>query len=253
VSYEDRMQIATPEGVTLELVLAGAGSRAAAAVVDLVIQGLAAAILSGLVVALVLLAGWPLGIAAAVDAVLGFLVLFAYNIYFELRRSGRTVGKQLNGLRVLRDDGGPVSFTSSAIRNIVRLLDVYGLLGVPAIVSVLVTRDNQRLGDLAAGTIVVRERLGDRPPKETAFTAAARPQLPVDVHPELWDVAALSRDEIVAARAFLERRLVLTWDGRRRLGQLLAGSMRGKVPVDTSTLDDETFLVAVVEAREVRT
>jgi uncharacterized RDD family membrane protein YckC len=253
VSYEDRMQIATPEGVTLELVLAGAGSRAAAAVVDLIIQGVALSILGGLVVLLVYVLGWPLGVAEAADAVIGFLVLFGYNIAFELWRSGRTVGKQLNGLRVLRDDGGPVSFTASAIRNIVRLVDVFVLLGVPAIVSVLVTARNQRLGDLAASTIVVRERVGDRPPKETAFSAVTRPQLPVDVHPELWDVAALSRDEIVAARAFLDRRLVLTWDGRRRLGQLLAGSMRGKVPVDTTQLDDETFLVAVVEAREVRT
>jgi uncharacterized RDD family membrane protein YckC len=252
VSYEDRMQIATPEGVTLELVLAGAGSRAAAAVVDLTVQLLAAGIASGLVTVGVYLLGWPLAVAAALDALIGFLVLFGYNILFEVR-SGRTIGKQLNGLRVLRDDGGPVSFTSSAIRNIVRLVDVYVLLGVPAIVSVLLTARNQRLGDLAASTVVVRDRLGDKPPKETAFTLASRPQLPVDVHPELWDVAALSRDEIVAARAFLDRRLVLTWDGRRRLGGLLAGSMRGKVPVDTSRLDDETFLVAVVEAREART
>jgi uncharacterized RDD family membrane protein YckC len=253
VSYEDRMQIATPEGVTLEVVLAGAGSRAAAALVDLIIQVVGAGILSGLVLLGVALLGWPLGVAAAVDAVIVFLVLFGYNIAFEVLRSGRTIGKQLNGLRVLRDDGGPISFTASAIRNIVRLVDVFVLLGVPALLSVLLTRHNQRLGDLAAGTIVARERVGDRPPKQTAYSALGRPQLPVDVHPELWDVAGLSRDELVAARAFLDRRLVLTWDGRRRLGELLAGSMRGKVPVDTRTLDDETFLAAVVEARDVRT
>src|SRR5260221_7411348 len=129
------MQIATPEGVTLEVTLAGAGSRAAAALVDLIIQVLGAGILSGLVLLGVGLLGWPLGIAAAIDAVIVFLVLFGYNIVFEGLRSGRTVGKQLNGLRVLRDDGGPISFTASAIRNIVRPVDLFLLLGVPALLS----------------------------------------------------------------------------------------------------------------------
>jgi uncharacterized RDD family membrane protein YckC len=253
VSYEDRMQIATPEGVTLELVLAGAGSRAAAAVLDLLVQTLGGGIVALAILLVVAFARWPIAIAIAADSLVAFLVLFGYHVYFEVRRNGRTPGKRANGLRVLRDDGGPVGFTTSAIRNIVRLVDVYLLAGAAAILAVLVSGRNQRLGDLAARTIVVRDRLGDPPPKRNAFSALARPQLPVDVYPEHWDVAAVSRDEVVAARAFLERRYVLTWDGRRRLGELLAGSIRAKVPVDSSRLDDETFLAAVVEARETRT
>lgn len=246
------MQIATPEGVTLELVLAGAGSRAAAAVVDGIVMVLVGSVLSFGVLVLFIALSWPLAGAAAIDIVIVFLVFFGYHMWCEVRRGGKTVGKQLNGLRVLRDDGGPVSFTASAIRTLVRLVDVYLFLGSVAFLSVLVTRHNQRLGDLAASTIVARERVGDRTPKETAFTQSARPLLPVDVHPELWDVGGLAQDEIVAARAFLDRRLVLTWDGRRRLGELLAASMRPCVPIDSTRLDDETFLAAVVEARELR-
>jgi uncharacterized RDD family membrane protein YckC len=251
VSYEDRMPIETPEGVTLELVLAGAGSRAAAAIADLFVQVLGGALVGGLIAFGFALLDWPLELVIAIDSIVAFLILFGYHVFFELR-SGSTPGKRLNGLRVLRDDGAPLGFATSSIRNIIRLVDVYLLAGAPAFVSVVVTQRNQRPGDLAARTIVVRERLGDRPPKKTAFAALVRPALPVDVEPERWDVAGLTREEVVAARSFLERRLALTWDARRRTGDMLARPLRAKVPVDSSALDDETFLEAIVEAREQR-
>jgi len=245
------MQIATPEGVTLELVLAGVGSRTAAAAVDLLVILFGTAIAGGAIAVAFLLLGWSENVLIAVEVIVAFLIFFGYDVFCEVGRRGRTVGKQLNGLRVVRDDGGPVVFTSSAIRNLIRIVEVYALTPLVAMTSIFVSARNQRLGDLAAGTLVIRERVGDKPARESAFSV--RPRLPVDVDPVRWDVAGLTRDEVVAAGAFLDRRLVLTWDARRRLGGLLAGSMRPKVPVDASQLDDETFLQAVVEAREART
>src|SRR5689334_6184388 len=103
--------IATPEGVSLDLVLAGLGSRFLARLLDTVIQGAVIALLAlGL-----LLAGAP-GIALAVFFVLTFLVIFAYDVAMEQLCHGQTVGKMAAGIRVIGLDGEPVSFLSSCVR-----------------------------------------------------------------------------------------------------------------------------------------
>ena len=93
----------------------------------------------------------------ALFSIISFAIYFGYDVAFEVLANGRTPGKRWTGLRVLRDDGRPVDLLSSAIRNVVRLVDGLPLSYLPAMVSILVTQRNQRLGDLAASTIVVRE------------------------------------------------------------------------------------------------
>src|SRR5207253_4643105 len=129
-------------------------SRFASAVVDFVIQ---AALLVAILVGGRVLAGGG-GAVLAILTVASFLVVAAYDIVFEVFASGRTPGKGLNGLRVVRTDGSPVGFFTSAVRNVLRLADLLPGMYLAGIVSILVTRRNQRLGDLAAGTLVVRER-----------------------------------------------------------------------------------------------
>ena len=106
----------------------------------------------------------------AVGSIASFLLYFGYDVAFEVLGGGRTPGKRLAGLRVLRDDGRPVDLLSSCIRNVIRLVDGLPLLYLPAMVSILVTTNNQRLGDLAARTIVVRD------PKATKNAEARSPR-----------------------------------------------------------------------------
>src|SRR5206468_11279553 len=96
--------------------------------------------------------------------VAGFLVYFGYDVAFETLASGRTPGKRAAGLRVVRLGGEPVGFVASAVRNLGRLVDMQpGLLYAVGAATILFSRHNQRLGDLAAGTLVVRERRAPLP------------------------------------------------------------------------------------------
>jgi uncharacterized RDD family membrane protein YckC len=248
MEYEDRITIATPEGVDLQLTLAGVGSRFTSALVDLAIQ----LALVGSFALLFLLAFDSFGgggLGAAVFAVLSFLLFAGYDIVFEVFASGRTPGKRLNGLRVVRSDGSPVGFLTSAVRNVMRLIDILPTFYLVGIVSVLATARNQRLGDLAAGTLVVRERLGAgarrwRPEELSAPTS--------DPDWAGWDVSGVSRDEVLAVRRFLERRDELTREARTRLADELAAALRPRVPAVPDIVQGETFLEQLAAAKQAR-
>lgn len=236
--YEDAITISTPEGVELELALAGLGSRFAAALIDIIIK-------AGLLIAL----GVALGIAGAYGdalyAVLAFLVFFAYDIFFETLASGRTPGKRWTGLRVVRLEGQPIGFASSAVRNVVRLADMLPFGYVLGAASILATRKNQRLGDLAAGTLVIRER--SAPPATWTAPSFRRTEAPVG-----WDVSSVTTEEVAAVRTFLERRYELTDDARRQLGSTLAERLRPKVVGVPDQMDVEAFLESLDAAKAAR-
>jgi uncharacterized RDD family membrane protein YckC len=241
VQYEDRITIATPEGVHLELSLAGVGSRFASAIVDLLIQ---LALLIAIFVGGVAVFGES-GFTIAAITVTGFFVLAAYDILFEVFASGRTPGKGLNGLRVVRTDGSPVGFFTSAVRNTLRLVDLLPAGYLAGIVCILVTRRNQRLGDLAAGTLVVRER---RPQTRSAFVPAMRPDAPW----QSWDVSAVSAAELGAVRRFLDRRDELTYAARNKLAFELEDALRPKVAGVQGQVHGETFLEQLAAAKAAR-
>ena len=243
MQFEDRITIATPEGVHLELTLAGVGSRFAAALVDLAVQ-----IALLIVIAAVGFGVFaPTGVGVAAVTVLSFLVFAAYDILFEVFASGRTPGKRLNGIRVVRTDGSPVGFFTSAVRNVLRLADLLPGMYLAGIVSILVTRRNQRLGDLAAGTLVVRERrpsLGWQAPPPT-------PRAP-DAQWLSWDVSAVSAAELAAVRRFLDRRNELTSGARYELALKLAQPLRSKVPGVPDDVRGERFLEQLAAAKAAR-
>jgi uncharacterized RDD family membrane protein YckC len=248
VEYEDRITIATPEGVDLQLALAGVGSRFTSALVDLAIQ-------LALLISFFLLFLWGLdslgggGFGAAAFALLSFLLFAGYDILFEVFASGRTPGKRLNGLRVVRSDGSPVGFVTSAVRNVLRLIDILPTFYIVGIVSILATARNQRLGDLAAGTLVVRERLavGTRQwrPEEVASPSGGPGW-------STWDVSGITRDEVVAVRRFLDRRHELTYDARTRLGDELAAALRARVAGVPDSVQGESFLEQLAAAKRSR-
>ena len=247
MEYEDRIRIATPEGVDLELTLAGVGSRFTAALVDFLIQ---VALLVAL--ALLFLRGFDSagggGLGAALFVILSFLLFAGYDILFEVYGSGRTPGKRLNGLRVVREDASPVTFVPSAVRNVMRLIDFLPSFYLVGIVSILATRMNQRLGDLAAGTLVVRERhaAGARAPRLDASAARAA------LGWEAWDVSGVTREEALAVRRFLDRRHELTREARSRLAQELSSALRPRVPGVPETVQGEGFLERLAAAKRAR-
>jgi uncharacterized RDD family membrane protein YckC len=250
VEYEDRVTIETPEGLDLQLTLAGVGSRFTSALVDNLIQLLLVAAL-GLILGLGIgLAPDEGGFAVAVWTLGSFLVFVGYDVSFEVLASGRTPGKRLNGLRVVREGGEPVTFLASATRNVLRLIDMLPSLYLVGCISVLVTKRNQRLGDLAAGTLVVRERraVSTRP----ALRRWGRAPRALPEASASSDTTAITDEELAAVSSFLERRNELTWDARNQVALTLADRLRPKVAGPLVGYAAEQFLEALVLAKASR-
>jgi uncharacterized RDD family membrane protein YckC len=222
VAYEDRLSIVTPEGVVVDLTLAGLGSRIVAQAIDTLIK-----------LTITFVFGVAIGVSG-VDVgsdptllVVGFIIFntalsMLFDVAFEVLQTGRTPGKRAVGIQVVMIGGAPVSFVPSFIRNVMRLIDALPTFYLVAIISVLVSSRNQRLGDLTAGTIVIRDR-------ETARMATAPPLPPIPTQVAAWDVGAITAEELGAIRRFLERRSSLTDQARNALAVDLAARLRPKV------------------------
>jgi uncharacterized RDD family membrane protein YckC len=234
VDLDETFVIATPEGLEFEVLLAGLGSRFIAGLADLVIQGILAVILVLVSVAIG-------GFLIAVEAIGLFVILLLYPILFEVLGHGRTPGKRLSHLRVLRDDGSPVDLQASAIRNLMRLIDGLPLSYLPTVVSIAVTARNQRPGDLAAGTVVVREpRVAKPSGRQTRPPAAVERGL---------ETSAVTPQELAAVRHFLARRDSMDPGPRRELSRRLAAGLRDKVGSMPTDLAPEALLEGISESR----
>jgi uncharacterized RDD family membrane protein YckC len=240
VQLDDRITIATPEGVAIDVVLAGLGSRFLARLLDSLIQFFA-------IIALAVgMGSADSGVFTAISLVLVFLVVFAYDVAFEVLNHGRTPGKAAAGIRVVGDAGEPVRFLASAIRNIVRIVDFLPIFYLVGSVSIVATRHDQRLGDLAAGTVVARDR----------FPGLAQPAAPITVTPDLvatWDVSAIRPEEVHAVRQFLDRRLSLRWPARSYYAVDLANRLGPRVVGVPPNSHPEYVLEGIVVAKQHRT
>jgi uncharacterized RDD family membrane protein YckC len=246
VQYEDRMTIETPEGVSVTVPLAGVGSRFIAATIDLAIQA------TVIIVALVVFVGYGVAGAAGggIFAIVVFVMFFVYDVAFEVLSGGRTPGKRWTGLRVVRAGGQPVNFVTSAIRNLIRPVDFLPSAYLLGIATILVTKRNQRLGDLAAGTVVARApRKSTRPELPPQ---PARVELPAS-H-AAWDVSAISASDIATVRSFLERRASLEWGARAELARTMASRLRPRVGglSEAAPLTDEAFLEQLARVKGAR-
>jgi len=190
----------TPEGIALELRIAGPVVRSCAWAIDMLIR-------AGLYLAIAIPFSFLGGLGFGVSLVVFFLIEWFYPVFFELRQ-GATPGKKAMGLEVIHDNGTPVSWSASLIRNLLRAVDFLPFLYATGLISMLLSRNFQRLGDLAAGTLVVyrgetavRHELPDVPP----------------VHPPNH----FGSEEARTLLAFAERAPLLTAARRIELAEIL--------------------------------
>ena len=269
-SNPERHAIDTPELVAIEMPLAGIGSRFIALLVDTALWFagmLVLVIVFSLLIPAIdafnrISAQWVTGIAIF----LAFLFQWGYFTLFEAFWNGQTPGKKVAKIRVIQRSGRPIGIIESMARNFVRFIDQIPSFYAVGIVAVFVTRQNQRLGDMAAGTLVVREKAqepalwgesGAREWSPRTITAAslasqalpAEPHMRVSLPPE--QVARLSASDLEVLESFLSRRLDMPLDTRAALAERISAALRAKsgleIPAGIST---ETFLEA--SARQLR-
>jgi len=232
--------VETPEHVEVRLELAGVGSRMAAAILDSILLYLSLLLLA-LVGGNVFGAG--LGVAGswflAVIILLFYGLIWGYFAAFEAWNGGRTPGKQALGIRVVMDTGRPVTVGAAVVRNLVRLLDCYFpfLPILPALLLMFINKSNKRLGDMAAGTIVVRDR-----PTDWGLGAVTAPA-PGDREELETGPPELSEDEFRLLDRFLARMNDLDAAVQVRMTTELARRFEGKIP--RRSADVQAYLVQV--------
>ncbi|MEN6576249.1 MAG: RDD family protein [Phycisphaerales bacterium] len=225
--------IETPENVDLQRRLAGIGSRFAAGLLDhLVITALFVLLI---LLFLVIRAGFvTVGrsvldeVGAVVTALMilaGFLVYWGYFAFFEMWMNGQTPGKKYMRIRVVRLEGGAITFDAIAVRNLVRVADAFCFYGVAGI-AMFLTKKVQRLGDLAAGTVVISEEVADYSAKYDSK------QRVLDDQPAPAAALAstrLSPQEYRLLHNYWLRRDQLTLDARQRLLPQLLQPILGRM------------------------
>jgi uncharacterized RDD family membrane protein YckC len=245
----EQPRMVTPEAVALEFTTANVGSRILAFLIDMVIVGVVS--FGGILVLVLTDATLPEWLVASILIILVPGWYLGYFAVSETLWRGRTVGKAALGLRVVTKEGGQVRFRHAAIRALLGLVDFAIGSGFFAVVFILLTRDNQRLGDLLAGTIVLRERSGLPAPAPVSF--GVPPGL--EPYAATLDVSALRIDEYQAVRTFLLRAPSLPPAPRASLAAQLASPLAGRLrPPPPPGLPPEAFLhcVAAVYQRRQR-
>jgi uncharacterized RDD family membrane protein YckC len=241
---QDNLIIDTPEQTSLEFPLAGIGSRFLAMAADTAIQ--AAVGLLIFLVLILMLPGFSLfGMAGAqwilaLFIIAGFLLYSAYFAFFEIVWNGQTPGKRYAQLRVMKDDGRPISPYDAIARNLLRIVDsMPGFYGV-GVLSVLLSKQSKRLGDFVAGTVVVHETAleGVRPFAETK----------VDESLPAFDASSITVDELRLIETFIQRRDSLDPGLRGNMALQIAARIGEKLKVTVYGWPrTENFLEAVLQ------
>ncbi len=237
--------IVTPEAVVLEFETAGIASRGLARVLDALIQG------AGLFALFIVVLMLP-GSTAVVVAIVGVAgVLLGYPIVCEVLTRGRSPGKAALGLRVVTVEGAPITARHAFIRSVLALIDFLVPFpgGGTAVIVALLSPAGQRLGDIVAGTIVLRERTATAPAMAIWFN----PPAGMDGYAQTLDVTSVTETQFSVLRAFLVRVNELAPEARHamalRLATPLATAMHHTAPPG---VHPELFLVCVAAAYQRR-
>jgi len=225
-SFGDKLTIDTPEQTALDFPIAGVGSRFLALAYDAILQILVGIIVGILGAVLIGFLSTPFpNLALWTGALLilfYFLLYFGYYIFFEIWWRGQTPGKRKAGIRVIKDSGRPLTAAESVARNLMRIVDWLPALYAVGIASALLTRENKRLGDLVAGSLVVREvSLGD-------MTGVLQ-TTPVDPTAAAMGADKLSAEELNLIESYLSRRKDLDPSVRFRMADEIFRRLRPKL------------------------
>ena len=261
----DQLSIETPELVEIEMPLAGIGSRFVAVLIDTLIWLAAVAAISlvfwilspGIGAFSRLSAQW----AIAVYMLISFLLNWGYFTLFEAFWGGRTPGKRIAGIRVIQRSGRAIGLFESMARNFIRYIDQIPFFYAVGVIAVFASRQHQRLGDLAAGTLVVRDRdqeassggeMGTRTITAPAFSQIASiPEPHSTLSLDAAGLARLSPSDLEVLEGFLARRLDLPLPVRQALAERIAAAIQAKSGLEAPPgVSTETFLEAV--ARQFR-
>lgn len=225
IETEESLIIETPERVPLEFALASIGNRFLAVAIDHFIQYLSIFLIAWAVISFGNLGGseteqflsempkWT----TAILIIALFVIFASYFIFFEWLWNGQTPGKRLLKLRVIREDGRPLTLWEAIARNLLRICDaipgfVVPIYSVGLIVIFLSSRD-QRLGDIFAGTVVIRERTDDAPTFADTFSNLVSDSAFIRVQKSMKtnaNISGLNEREIEVVEIFLRRRWDLT-------------------------------------------
>ena len=181
-----------------------------------------------------------------------FLIWTGYFVVFEWLGNGQTPGKRWLKLRVIREDGRPITFWEAAVRNLIRLFDIMPFPFYSAgLISVFISPSDQRVGDLVAATVVIREREAEAPTFGEVFTApvsdvALRRTFPIQ--PFIADLKSLREPEIDVVEAFLRRRFDLPDNARDWMAWRIATPLLYKLRprYDAQQFKYEAFLEELV-------
>lgn len=241
----------TPEAVSVAYTIAGIGSRFVAALLDVVIQCVLLVLIITGIAGLSGLPGPARTVALVLLITLLFILFWGYYLLFEAFWNGQTPGKSAAHIRVLKTSGHPIGFAESAIRNLLRLVDFLPGFYALGVITMFVNRESRRLGDLAAGTVVVRV-----PRRARAAVAAPVEPVPRSVAPRgttdpdemVWNVRALSPADMALIEEFLGRVGRLPLDARERVGRSIASTVAARIGAREPG-DSAVFLRRVVELR----
>jgi uncharacterized RDD family membrane protein YckC len=246
---EEILSIVTPEGVRLEFQTAGVASRAQAAFIDMLIRFFASSILAYPFLIVGAFAGAVGGVLSLIAYV---LVIFFYPVPFEVWAQGRTPGKAILGLQAITIEGTPVRFRHSFLRTLMLLVDFWAPLpgGGVGFLSLLATKHHQRVGDLVAGTYVIRVRKADSKVMPVWFS----PPAGFEAYARSLDVALLTPEQYGLIRSYLVRSGRLSQEARQQMGETMADSVcRTLNHTPPAGMDPLGFLQCTAAAYQVRT
>ncbi|MDA2810233.1 RDD family protein [Nocardiopsis sp. RSe5-2] len=242
---DGREPLVTGDAVVLDLRPAGFATRLVALGIDIAVQGL---LLLGVVLTAFAIAdGVDPAATTAVSLLLMVLIMVGYPVAFETATRGRSLGKMALGLRVVGSDGSPERFRQALVRGLIGAIEIWTLSGMIALISSILDRDGRRVGDFAAGTLVVSER----------SRRTGQGDVPMPPHLAEWAAAAelsgLDPDTAAMARQYVLRFGELTPHTRHEMGVRIAGLVASRVgppPPPGTTPPD--YLAAVLAERRRR-
>ena len=226
-----QITIVTPENVRIEYALAGVATRAGAVALDTLLQSLLFLAVLGLRSLLEKHTKLPGSTwAGAILGIVAFVIFNAYFIYFEAVWNGQTPGKRYARLRTIREGGLPIDLSCSAVRNLVRTVDFFPLFYILGGIVAFFSTRSKRLGDLAAGTIVVKELKEWRPSAGVAQPVSDGPHYPEAAY--VKNIELLTPEEFEAARKFVERKAEFEEGVRGNIAARIAAPIMSRLGIE---------------------